>query len=230
MSNPSVVSIQLTAGVANGIALSQTPAAAGNLTLNGSLVSGGAVTFATPRRVVVASTGNDANIIFTVNGTNRSGAPISSAVTGVTSTNSVYTALDFATVTSIAVSGATAGAITAGTNGVGSTDWVLDNFLAPTWNLSVAVSIASGAGTYTVEHTYDDPNKNLPSLSPAPQQFSMEAASYSPPKAWPNVVLVNQAAQGEYQYVSPIMAHRLTVTSGTGQFIMQSIQSGMGDP
>ena len=230
MSNPSVVSIQLTAGVSNGIALAQQPAAAGNLTFNGSLVSGGSATFSTPRRVVIASTGNDANITFTVNGTNRSGAPISSPVTGVTSTNSVFTALDFATVTSIASSGATVGNITAGTNGVASTDWVLDNFLAPTWNLSVAVSIASGAATYTVEHTYDDPNKNAPSLTPAPQQFSMEAASYSPPKAWPNASLASQTAQGEYQYAFPVMAHRLTVTTGTGQCIMQSIQSGMGYP
>lgn len=234
MSNPSVATIQLTAGVANGIALAQQPAAAGNLTLNGSLVTSGVAnlvsTGATGRRVVVASTGNDANITFTVTGTNQSGAPISSPLTGVTSTNSVYTALDFATVTQIASSGATAGNITAGTNSVASTPWILDNFLAPTWNLAVAASIASGAGTYTIEHTYDDPNEGPPSLTVNPQQFSMTPAGYVPPKAWPNANLVNQSAQGEYQYTFPIMAHRLTVLTGTALFVLQSIQSGIGDP
>ena len=155
MSNPSVVSLQLVAAVANGIAQAQQPAAAGALTLNGSLVTAGIATMDVARRVLIASTGNDANIVFTVNGTNQSGAPISSQVTGVTSANSQYTALDFATVTSVTASAGTAGNITVGTNGVASTPWVLDNFLAPTWALAVAVSLPAGNGTatYTVEHT-----------------------------------------------------------------------------
>jgi hypothetical protein len=50
MSNPSVVTLQLVALVANGIALSQTPGAAGNLTLNGSLVTAGVAILDVARR------------------------------------------------------------------------------------------------------------------------------------------------------------------------------------
>lgn len=228
MSNPSVVTLQLIAGVSNGIALSQIPAAAGNLTLNGSLVTGGVATFDVARRVRIASNNaGDGGVIFTVTGTNAFGAPISEQITGLANTNKA-TNQDFLTVTSIANSAATAGNITAGTNGTASTPWVLDNFLAPTWMLAVAVSLPTGPGTavtYTVEHTYDDPN-TTPNL-----YSSMEPASYQPPLAWPNPTLVNFTQNGEFQYAGwPIMAHRLTITAGTGKAVMQSIQAGIGSP
>lgn len=232
MANPSVVSLQLIAAVANGISQSQQPAAAGALLLNGSLVVGGVAVMDVARRVVIASNGNDAAVVFTVAGTNQSGAPIASTVTGINS-GSGFTALDFATVTSITSSAATAGQITAGTNGVASTPWVLDNFLVASWNLAVAVSLPGGAGTatYTVEHTYDDPNATKQQGQPAPYQFSMEAASFSPPIAWPSPTLLNMNSNGEADYANrPIMAHRLTITAGTGQAVMQSIQSGIGSP
>jgi hypothetical protein len=227
MSNPSVVILQLGALVANGIALSQTPGTAGNLVLGGSLVSGGVAVLDVPRRVSIASTGNDAAVIFTVNGTNANGSPISSTVTGVTSTATGQTALDFKTVTSIATSAATTGAITVGTNGVASSPWVLDNHLATVWALTVAVSV-TGTVTYTVEHTYDDPNDVGPTLTAMPEQWSLEPASYVAPLAWPNGTLQGKTANGETTYADqPIMAHRLTITAGTGRAVMQSIQAGI---
>lgn len=227
MSNPSLVILQLAALVANGICLAQTPAAAGALTLNGSLVSGGVATLDVPRRVAVASTGNDASVIFTITGTNASGATISSTVTGLNATSD-HTALDFATVTGVTSSAATVGSITVGTDGTGSTLWVLDNHLATVWALAVAVSIVSGAVTYTVEHTYDDPNKTGTTLVISPQQYSLEAASFVPAKAWPNGTLNGKTTDGETNYEGqPIMAHRLTITSGTGKAVMQSIQAGI---
>jgi hypothetical protein len=227
MSNPSVVILQLGALVANGIALSQTPGAAGNLILNGSLVTGGVAVLDVPRRVSIASSGNDAAVIFTVNGTNANGSPISSAVTGVTSTATGQTALDFKTVTSIATSAATVGAITVGTNGVASSPWVLDNHLATVWALTVAVSV-TGTVTYTVEHTYDDPNDVGPTLTAMPEQWSLEPASYVAPLAWPNGTLSGKTVNGETTYADqPIMAHRLTITAGTGRAVMQSIQAGI---
>lgn len=228
MSNPSLVTLQLAALIANGIAASQAPAAAGALTLNGSLVSGGVATLDVARRVAIASTGNDASVIFTVTGTNASGATIVSTVTGL-NVSSDHTALDFLTVTSVSSSAGTAGFITVGTDGTGSTPWVLDNHLVRGgWALSVAVSIASGAGTYTVEHTYDDPNKTGTSLVISPQQYSLEPASYVPPLPWPNATLSGKSTNGEANYADqPIMAHRLTITEGTGKFVMQSIQAGI---
>lgn len=228
MSNPSVVQLQLAAAVANGICQSQKPAAAGPLTLNGSLVANGAATMDVGRRVAVASNGNDASVVFTITGTNQSGAPISGTVTGLNA-SSDYTALDFATVTSVTASAATAGNITVGTNGTGSSPWVVDDYTRPDWSLRVGVSIASGSVTYTVEHTYDDPNDTGMSLAASPQQWSVEAASYVPPLAWPDQTLVGMSARGETTFRDgPIMAHRLTITAGTGLAVMQSIQAGIG--
>jgi hypothetical protein len=229
MSNPTVVTLQLTAGVANGIAASQTPSGAGNLTINGSLTAAGVATLTPPRRVIITSNGADGAVVFGLYGTNGSGAPISETITGVASTT-VASVYDYATVTRISVSGATAGNITAGTNGTASTPWVFDDF-GTSWHLSVACSI-TGTGTtptFTVEHTYDDPNKQGPSLTPRMEQFSIEDASYSPPLLWSLASLTAKSINCEANYANqPIFAHRLTVTAGTMMVVMQSIQAGIG--
>lgn len=240
MSNPSVVSLQLTAGSSNGIALSQTPAAAGNLTINGALASSGVATLGTgtttpARRVLISSTGSDATVVFTVSGTNASGAPITSTVTGVVSGTPVYTALDFLTVSNIAVSSGTAGAITVGTNGVASTPWILDNFLAPEFQLSVLGYIVSGSVTFTIEHCYTDPNAVIAgsSYNYTTEQFSMTPGGPVPPRVLQNPVTGagGVSVTTEVQYVNwPIFAHRLTILSGTGLVEMTSIQSGIGSP
>lgn len=227
MSNPSVVQLQLAALVANGVSLAQTPAASGALLLNGSLVTSGVAKFDVARRVAVASTGNDAGVIFTISGTTRDGFAQTDTVTGL-NISSGYTLLDFLTVTRVTSSAATAGSITVGTNGVGSSPWVMDNYLATVWALAVAVSIVSGSVTYTVEHTYDDPNAQPPSLVLTPQQFSLEPTGYTPPLAWPDGTLTGKNTNGETNFSGqPIMAHRLTITAGTGKAVMQSIQAGI---
>lgn len=227
MSNPSLVILQLAALVANGVCLSQTPVGAGALLLNGSLVTMAVGTFDVARRVAVASAGNDASVIFTIIGTSRDGNAQIDTVTGLNA-SSDYTALDFLTVTGVTSSAATLGAITVGTNGVGSSPWVQDNPVATVWDLSIAVSIASGAVTYTVEHTYDDVNKIGTSLVVSPQQFSLEAASYVPALPWPNATLNGKSANGETTYADqPIMAHRLTIMAGTGKAVMQSLQAAI---
>ena len=232
MSNPSALTLQLPAAVANGIALSQSLVAAGTLVLAGSLASAGVANLVTPQRVVIVSAGNDAGLIWTIIGTNASGAPISETLAGATAV-AVNSALDYLSVTSISGSGATASTVIAGTNTIGSSPWVLDNFLAPGWYLSVAVALLSGSGTYTVEHTYDDPNQQPAAL----QQYGMSVGSSYPAVVFPNATLVNIAATltnnrlGEANYANqPIMAHRLTVNSGTGLFKLWSLQAGIGDP
>jgi hypothetical protein len=224
MSNPSVVSLQLVAAVANGICQSQAVAAAGALTLNGSLVSGGVATMDVARRVLFASAGADSAVVFTITGTNQSGAPISETLKGVASGSSQYTALDYLTVTSITSSAATAGNITVGTNGVASTPWVLDNFLSRDWALTVWVTVVSGAATYTVEDTPDDPN----ATQPIADNYSLEPASFNPPGVWANPSMTAQTTNQRTNYLGqPIFAHRLTITAGTGKVVMQSIQSGI---
>ena len=227
MANPVSVSVQLVAAITNGVCLSQTPAAAGLLTMNGSLVTGGVARFDVARRVGITSAGNDAAVVFTVTGTNRWGNTITDTATGANGAVVAQTALDFLTVTSIRTSAATANAITAGSTSVGSSEWQVCDIMVSYWALAVAVSV-SGTVTYTVEHTYDDPNKLGTTLVAPPQQFSLEGQSNSPPVAWPNPSLTGKNAAGEAQYANqPIFAYRVTVNAGTGKAILQAIHAGL---
>ncbi len=227
MSNPSTLTLQLAAAVSNGIALSQTPGGAGNLTLNGSLVTGGVATMDVARRVLISTAGADAGRTFTITGTDRGGNVQVEAITGIATGTSAFTQRDFKTVTKIAVDAATAGAITAGTNGVGSSDWVVDDFLCRVWALSGGIQ--GGATTYTLEVTYDDPNKTGTSLVVSPQQWSMNPASHVPPLVWPYPTITSVTGNNQFDFPDhPIFAHRLTINSGTGLVVMQSIQAGVG--
>lgn len=142
----------LTAGSANNIALSQTPGAAGALTLNGSTVVKGVAVLDHARRVLITTA--DTTHTFTVTGTNASGLAISEVVGPITT--SAFTAQDFLTVTSVTINGAATAAVTVGTNGVASSPWVrLDEWARP----EVAIQCnASGTVSYTVQSTLDDPN------------------------------------------------------------------------
>lgn len=224
MSNPSVVSLKLAVGVATGISVAQTPAAAGNLTITGSLASGGVATMDVARRVLATSANvGDNGKVVTITGTNGSGTPISEALTLVGG-STAFTKQDFKTVIQASVAAAFAGNVSLGTNNVGSTPWVLDSFLTSSWNLAIACHIKSGAATYTVEHTYDDPNTGTYLYS------SMEVASFQPPIAWANPTLQAFTTDGEFQYSGwPVFAHRLTITAGQGEVALQSIQSGLGN-
>lgn len=228
MANPSKVTYQLIAAVANGVALAQQPLAAGLLVLNGSLTAGvpAKATFDTARRVLVSSTGNDAGVTFTIVGTDRNGNVQTGTVTGVVSGAPVNSAQDFLTVTAVSSGAGTIGNITVGTSGAGSTPWIQDNWLEPAWRLAVACLGPAGTN-YTVEHTYDDFNQVS---TGAPYGFSLEAASNVPPTAWPNPVIANVSGSNEARYVDwPVYGHRLTIVSGTGLVTMWSMQTGIGD-
>ena len=228
MGNPSSISLQLNAAVANSVCVAQAVAGAGNLTVNGSLATGGVATFDAPRRVLVASSGNNAAVVFTVTGLSRDGVVQSETITGLTAGTDAYTELDYASVSSVYSSAACLGNITVGTNGVGSSEWIMDNFLASFWALAVAVVIDSGSATYDVEYTYDDPNKTGTSQVAEPQQYSLLPTSYVPPTAWRHPTLRGLTASADGNFANqPVMAHRVTVTAGTGQVTMQSMQAGI---
>ena len=229
MSNPSTLTLKLAAAVSNGVCLSQTPAGAGALTLNGSLVTAGVATLDTiARRVAIASTGSDAAVVFTLTGTDRGGNTQSETITGVTSATTQTSLRDYLTVTSVTSSAGTAGAITVGTNGVGSSTWVVDNFLARFWALAGVIVGPTGT-VYTLEFTYDDPNgQGAVSLTDYPQQWSMNAGSNVPANAYAFSAITSQQGTNSFTFANqPIFAHRLTVNSGTGQVMMQSIQAGI---
>jgi hypothetical protein len=156
----------LGAASANNIALSQTPAGSGAVTLNGSLVTNGVATLDNPRRILITTA--DTTTTFTVNGTTPTGALISESL--IVAGGSSYTAQDFKTVTSITVNQGTTAAVTVGTNGIASTPWVrLDE-----WANSYVTIQCSVVGTvnYTVQGTMDDPNSNYVTPPPLPSALN----------------------------------------------------------
>ena len=158
---PVTVSVgPLAAASANNIATSQTPGGAGNLTLNGTLVSGGVAVLDSPRRILITTT--DSTRTFTVTGTSQTGTVLTETMKS-NGTN-VQSTLDYTTVTNIAISAAAGAAVTVGTNGVAATPWVrLDEWA----NTQTAIQIdVTGTVNYTVQSSLDDPNSATNSVLP----------------------------------------------------------------
>lgn len=237
MSNDAIIQLAPAASATNNIAQSQTPSAAGNLTLNGSLVVAGPTLIQgvnytnyavldVARRIQISDAGtSDTAIVFTVKGFNRDGQPQTETITGVTSATaangiSVY---DYLTITSIAVSAATSGAITVGTvtaagstAAIASSPWVEVNPYSRSWALSAAVAVSGTAlsaslGTYSIEHTYDDVNRII---DPVQGGFIEAYGSQVPPVVFSNSTLKTAAFEQQYPG-QPIQAHRVTLFAGT---------------
>ncbi len=200
----------LAAASANAIALSQSLGGAGALTLNGALVSGGVATLDKPRRVTLTSAGNDSGLTWTVTGTDRHGIAQSETLSGGNAT-AVTTVLDYATVTGISGSAATAGNVTVGTSSVASSQWARFDEFAP--SDAIAHVIVSGTVNYTVEETLDDPNSTL-------NPISKSAMSWVPTGAALTAATTSQNAN----IAAPIFA-RITLNSGTGSVRATFVQN-----
>jgi hypothetical protein len=209
------------ASTANNIALSQTPAAAGALTLNGSLVTGGIAYLGSvpgaAQRILITTA--DTTHIFTVTGTTPTGSVISETV-GPIST-SAYTAQDFYTVTSVTINGAATAAVTVGTKGIASTPWVrLDDWAAPEVSIQIDVT---GTVNYTVQGTNDDPNS--PTSPVLPQNVNWVN---SPDTLAVGVTGSIRTGYGEllaYGALMPVFV-RTTLNSGSGSLTMTVVQRG----
>ncbi len=150
---PITVSVgPLAAASANNIALSQTPAGAGAMTLNGSLVTAGVAVLDNPRRVLITTA--DTTTKFTINGLTTTGTLLTE--TFLVASGATYSQLDYAKVTSITVNQGTTAAVTVGTNGVASTPWVRFDDYAPA--PASIQCVVTGTVNYTVQQTLDDPN------------------------------------------------------------------------
>lgn len=197
--------------VANGICLSQTGVS--TLTLNGSLVSGGVAVLDTARRVSITSSSVDNDKYFTIVGTNASGLPQTDVFLGP-DTATVYSSLDFKTVTKITVSATVTGNITSGTNGVASSPWVMfDPYSFPQVSLQCDIS---GSANYTVQQTLDDPN------SPTDPTVAYNMVWINNPTA--ALVGATTSQQGSYA-IAPLYA-KVTLNSGTGSVKARFIQFG----
>jgi hypothetical protein len=195
---------------ATNIAASQTPAGAGKLTLSGALVSGGVATLPSPQRILITTT--DTTHTFTITGATASGSVLSEVVTS--NGTSVQSALDYATVTSIVISGAATGAVTVGTNGVASTPWVRFDDFAPA-PVSIQCTV-SGTVNYTIQQTLDDPNSATNPVVPSAVTWVATSDTAG--------VGATGSIQSNYAYV-PIFA-RVLLNSGSGSVTATFLQAG----
>lgn len=150
---------------ANAICLSQTPAAAGAMTLNGALVVSGVAVMDNPRRVLITPAGSESAKTFTITGTGANGNTVSEVIAGVNNPATAQSVLDYKTVTSITISAAAAGAITVGTSGVGGSKWVVFDAFAPSM-ISLQCNV-TGTINYTVQTTLNDPYDPITPVAPA---------------------------------------------------------------
>lgn len=146
---PHEFDIDLDAVDADGIAQSQTPGAAGNLTLNGAL----GTTLDYARQIGITSAGNDSGRTFTITGTDADGKTLVEAVTGPNATT-VESVGYFKTITTIAVDAATAGAITVGTVDEAASHMFPLDFYNP-YAATVSVDV-TGTIDFTVQQTFDN--------------------------------------------------------------------------
>lgn len=219
MATRKVFTKQLAAASSTNICASQSGSAGTPLSLNGTAVTGGVATIDTAtaansaigRRVAIAYTGTDTS--FTIVGTNDTGNSITDVAVG--SSGAAQSNLDFVTVTSITPVGGGLTGVTAGTNGVGSSQWALWNWrgYAP-MNLGMLIELVSGAVNFTVQHAYDDPNGlRAGVLFPLPIN--------SP-------VIVNATSTIDGAYTTPILGTRVLINSGTGEIRCRFEQAGAG--
>ena len=102
------ISLPVLSNDANGICVDQTTGAAGSLTLDGALVSGGVATATAAQIISIEGAGNSATVVFTITGTDADGNSRSEDVTGLNA-NTVTTTGYFKTVTAISVDAAITG-------------------------------------------------------------------------------------------------------------------------
>jgi hypothetical protein len=213
MPRPTRVTLAPTATDANGISLSQTPAAGGvqSLTITGALASGGSVTFSTPQHVTITSAGVDTARTFTVTGTDRDGLAMTEDITGP-STSVTLGIKNFATVTGITVDDDTAGAITAGVDGLCESRWFSLDHYTNEFNVGFGVDV-TGTITFTVQHTYDDIFVS---------DFDEITAT-----AYDHTSVAAKSADTDGSYATPITAMRVEVTaSASGTAAVTIIQAG----
>jgi len=211
---PIEISIAALTDDVDGIAEAQTLGGAGNLSLDGALVSGGVATAAEAQIVTLTSVGNDSGITFTITGKDADGTIVSETKTGPNATTVTTTGF-YTTVTQIAASGATAADVTAGWVAADGavTKSVPTNWRMTPYNQSLFVDI-DGAMTYTVQHTESNPQGSYTN-------------SFSTDATWRATTgLAALSVDGEGNIAFPVRAVRLNITAYTsGTSVFTSLQS-----
>ena len=168
------------------------------------------------RRVLLTSTSGSETASITLTGTNSSGNIITESITFATALTA-QSNLDYVTITKILPTSGAVGSISAGTNGVGSSNWYTWNYrVTPPMNLAVAVELVSGAVNYTVQYTFDNPNATSGEYGITyPIPFNL-------------ATMIAQTATLDSTISTPIYATRVLINSGTGVIRCRFIQAGIG--
>ena len=206
---PIVQTRQLDAGVNTGVAQDQQLGAAGDLTLDGTLVVGGVAQLDAQRQIRLESSGNISATNFTVTGTDDQGRTISETLAGPNA-NTIVTELNFRTATQIAADASFGTDIEVGTNGIGASQEIpLDQYISP-FNVSLFLGI-TGTVDVTVQFTADDV------FGDAPGPFD-----------WTDHPdLTNVTADADASFISPVSACRLLTNSGVGTAVLRIAQAGL---
>lgn len=157
MPRPITQTITISAAVGNAVCASQTPTGAGLMTINGANATAGIYNAPiNPRYLSITTGANESTKAFTITGTDRNGNPMVYSTAGAGSAITTVYPVSFKTITSVAVSAATAGAITVGFAAQGSTGWIpLDRATSP--SIGVGIELSSGANlTFTMQSTVAD--------------------------------------------------------------------------
>lgn len=176
------------------------------------------------QRITITSASSDTGIYFHVVGLNQAGFTVAEFLQGGGAGSTVVSNLDYKTIISIQPSassvaqtlGTTASTVSAGTNGQGSSLWNIVNWHVSPSNIEYGTILQSGAATWTIQYTYDDPN-NLPAGVPYPQPFSH-----------PTIVNATTSIDGASN--DPLTAWRLYISAGTGTVRAIGIQAGVAGP
>lgn len=183
----------------------------------------GVATMDMARRIIITSGGNDTGITFALAGTDWAGNTISETITGASGA-AASSVLDYLTVTSVRTSGAAAGTLQVGTNGVAGSPWVRFDNLGAMAPVSIQATV-SGTVSGKIQQTLDDPNV-ITNQGPTPTYLMARSAV-----TWithPDAALatITATAQGNYAY--PPLFARLQLDSGTGSIAATFVQSYQG--
>lgn len=213
--HPVRITKTLTAGSANCIAQSQTLAAAGNLVLNGGSVVAGVAVLDTQRRVAIVSGGDDHLRTATIYGKNEGGSPIWENL-ALTNAGTAVSSFDFLNVSTVAVDGAIATTVTVGTNGTGSTPWIMPSFHLTPFNIDINEQV-SGSVTSNIETTQDNYWTAPRSTQTAPNVPRVYA------------VRTGLTAVAQATLDTAVTGYRYTITAGTGTLTAQGTQAGIAN-
>lgn len=202
---PKQFTMTLVTPSATNICASQTPGGAGNLTINGTLASGGAVAMSDGYLLTIVSGADISNRTLTVTGTDADGQAQTETITGPNVTTVTGTKY-FKTVSQIAISGAAAGALTVGTSDAAVLKTVpVSNRFHYSEVIGLMVDV-TGTANYTVQYTMQDvQNSAQPSTLTWLSHDTMVAAT----------------ADAGGNFVVPISALRMKVNSYSAGAILK---------